>query len=233
MSEKRIAIIPARGGSKRIPGKNIRPFHGKPVIAWSIEAALKCGLFSDVMVSTDDEEIAEVAKSFGADVPFLRSEKNSDDFATTSDVLREVLNQYAETGHLFDTACCIYATAPFVSAHKLTEAHDLFQSKKFDAVFPVMKYAFPIQRSFRMHPDGRVEMFYPEHLNTRSQDLPPAFHDAGQFYFFRVKEFLVTGKIFGENSGSIQLSEIEGQDIDTEEDWKLAELKWKLMNCLH
>lgn len=229
MSEKRIAIIPARGGSKRIPGKNIRPFHGKPVMAWSIEAALESGLFDEVMVSTNDPNIADVAKSFGASVPFLRSEKNSDDFATTVDVIKEVLHAYAETGQSFDIGCCIYATATFVTPRKLSDAYELMQSKKFDSVFPVMKYSFPVQRSFRREEDGKVQMFYPEHVNTRSQDLQPAYHDAGQFYFFGVKELLSKGTIFTENSGSIVISELEGQDIDNEDDWKLAEIKWKIM----
>jgi pseudaminic acid cytidylyltransferase len=232
MSERSIAVIPARGGSKRIPGKNIREFHGKPVMAWSIEAALESALFDEVMVSTDDSRIAEIAIRYGATVPFMRSAANADDHATTADVLREVLRHYHEAGGTFAFACCIYATAPFVTARSLQEAQALLLARNFDSVFPVMKYSFPVQRSFRMQEDGRVAMMFPENMNVRSQDLQPAYHDAGQFYFFRTKEFLSTGKIFTENSGSILISEIQGQDIDNEDDWKLAELKWTLMHKL-
>jgi N-acylneuraminate cytidylyltransferase len=233
MNNRRIAIIPARGGSKRIPGKNIRPFHGKPVMAWSIEAALQSALFDEVMVSTDDPQIAEVALRYGASVPFMRSEANASDHATTASVLREVLQHYDQAGAQFELACCIYATAPFVTAQSLQQAHDLLLDEKFDSVFPVMKYSFPIQRSFRMHDDGRVSMMFPENINVRSQDLLPAYHDAGQFYFFRTKRFLSSGKIFTENSGSILISEMHGQDIDNEVDWKLAELKWELIRNQH
>jgi pseudaminic acid cytidylyltransferase len=227
MKENRIAIIPARGGSKRIPGKNVRMFFGKPVIAWSVEAAIQSGLFNEVMVSTDDENIARIAKEYGASVPFMRSSKNADDFATTSDVLLEVLNSYDLEDRQFDVACCIYAAAPFVTPTRLNEALELLTAKKFDAVFPVIAYHQPVLRSFRRDEASKTEFIFPEFINTRTQDLPAAYYDAAQFYMFHVKQFQQKLRIFSDNFGSIVLEENEGHDIDTEEDWKLAEEKFK------
>ncbi|WP_299759621.1 pseudaminic acid cytidylyltransferase [uncultured Pontibacter sp.] len=226
---RNIAIIPARGGSKRIPRKNIKGFLGKPVIAYSVEAALASGLFGEVMVSTDDEEIAQVAREHGASVPFMRSPKASDDYATTAQVLAEVLERYESAGREFDHACCIYPTAPFVTADILGVAYAKLTKGGFDSVFPVLRYSYPIWRSLKVE-DGKAVMNWPEHLNSRSQDLTAAFHDAGQFYWFQAGKFLESGKIFTANSGVVELSELEAQDIDTETDWQLAELKYRLLH---
>ena len=226
---KTVAIIPARGGSKRIPGKNIRPFLGKPILAYSIEAALASDLFEEVMVSTDDEQIAQVAREYGASVPFRRSPEASDDFATTAQVLEEVLLKYKAQGKSFEVACCLYPTAPFVTAKLLQESYTKLREGGFDTVFPVLKYGYPIWRSLKVE-QGKAAMNWPEHLASRSQDLPAAFHDAGQFYWLRVNSFLKDKKLFTENSGVIELSELEAQDIDSETDWQLAELKYKLLH---
>jgi len=227
----RLCIIPARGGSKRIPRKNIKFFLGKPIIAYSIEAALQSNLFDEVMVSTDDDEIAEIAKKYGAKIPFLRSTKNADDFATTVDVINEVLQLYnKQKAKVFKTACCIYPTAPFVSEIKLKEAFDLLLKKNFDCVFPVMEFSFPIQRALKKDADNKMTLFQPKHLNSRSQDLEKAYHDSGQFYWFKTKEIVRKGKLWTDNTGVIVIKESEGQDIDTLEDWKLAEIKYKLLH---
>ena len=227
---KLIAIIPARGGSKRIPRKNIKDFLGKPIIAYSIEAALKSKLFSEVMVSTDDLEITEVAKRYGASIPFMRSASASDDSATTSDALIDVFNTYTKQGKDFDYACCIYPTAPFITSEKLIEAYNKLTKERLNVVFPVMKFAYPIWRSLKKE-NGKLLMNWPEHLNSRSQDLPPSYHDAGQFYFFRVDTFLEEKTLFGSNSGGIVIDELHGHDIDNDTDWRLAELKYKLLVC--
>ncbi len=225
---KSLCIIPARGGSKRIPRKNIKNFKGKPILAYSIEAALKSGLFEEVMVSTDDDEIAEIGQKYGAKIPFFRSEKNADDFATTVDVLLEVLAKHKEVGKEFENVCCIYPTAPFVTEDKLKEAYEKLSVEHFDAVFPVIPFGYPIQRSLKIQ-NNKLEFFFPEFENSRSQDLEKAYHDAGQFYFFKSKNFLNNKSILSDNVGSIILSEMEAQDIDTEIDWKLAELKYELL----
>ncbi|MEM7615665.1 MAG: pseudaminic acid cytidylyltransferase [Pseudomonadota bacterium] len=226
---RRLAIIPARGGSKRIPRKNIRPFRGKPILAWSIEAALTCGLFEEVMVSTDDAEIAEVARAHGAKTPFLRRPETSDDHATTADVLLEVLADYADAGATFEQACCLYPTAPFVRAQALTDGLATLEASGFDAVFPVARFDYPIWRSLKMSDSGQVTLNFPENLNARSQDLPPAFHDAGQWYWFRTAAFLRDKVLMGPNTGAVELPSTLVQDIDTPEDWALAELKHERM----
>ncbi|OKL41321.1 pseudaminic acid cytidylyltransferase [Pontibacter flavimaris] len=226
---KVIAIIPARGGSKRIPRKNIRAFLGKPVIAYSIEAALNSGLFDEVMVSTDDAEIADVAVKYGAKVPFLRTPGTSDDFATTAAVLNEVLQKYEQAGRQFDLGCCLYPTAPLVGQAALVAAYEQLTANNYDTVFPVVKYSYPIWRSLKME-EGKTIMNWPEHLTSRSQDLPAAYHDAGQFYWFRVDRFLQQQSLFTQNSGAVELEELEVQDIDNLTDWKLAELKYQLLN---
>jgi len=226
---KAIAIIPARGGSKRIPRKNVRDFLGKPVIAYSIEAAIQSGLFDEVMVSTDDEEIAEIAKTYGAKVPFLRSSNNAGDFATTFDVIQEVLSWYEEFKTPFDLACCIYPCAPFVSAEKLEEAKAKLEN--FDTVFPVMRFSYPIQRALEFNEKNQKLDFIDElYVSSRSQDLKPAFHDAGQFYWMKAEKVLSEEKIITSNSTGIIVDEMEVQDIDTPADWQLAELKYKLLH---
>ena len=215
-----ICIIPARGNSKRIPRKNIKDFLGKPIIAYSIEAAIQSGLFSTVMVSTDDHEIAEVAKEFGAEVPFLRSPVTSDDFSTLSDVIEEVKESYSQQQVEFDYICCVLATAPFVTPELLDQHYRLLIEKKYDSVRPVVRFSFPIQRAMRKNGD-KVEMFNPQYLRTRSQDLEPAFHDAGMFYWMTYKSGLR-----GSNRGAIEVTESQAQDIDTVEDWELAQFKF-------
>lgn len=226
-----IAIIPARGGSKRIPRKSIKDFLGKPIMAYSIETALESQLFEEVMVSTDDEEIAEIARAYGAKVPFLRSSATSDDYATTASVLEEVIHNYEKSDKSFTYSCCIYPTAPLIKAGTLRDALTLLKGQAYDAVFPVLRYGYPIWRSLKIE-DSRAVMNWPEYLNSRSQDLQPAFHDAGQFYFFHVKQFLQKRTLFTDHSGAIELSELEAQDIDNLTDWKLAELKYKLIHQL-
>lgn len=225
---KGIAIITARGGSKRIPRKNIKPFLGKPIITYSIRAALESGTFDEVMVSTDDTDIAAVAESAGAVVPFLRSAENANDFATTADVLREVLEEYSKIGKTFDTACCIYPTAPFVTADKLSEAAALLEKSGADSVIPVVAYSFPPQRGIVIR-EGKASYLYPEYANTRSQDLETIYHDCGQFYCFRTDRFLASGCLVGKNTIPLIVNELEVQDIDNFTDWKLAENKYRLM----
>ncbi len=220
-----IAIITARGGSKRIPRKNVRPFLGKPIIAYSIAAALNSGLFDEVMVSTDDEEIAELSRKLGANVPFMRSAKNSDDFATTKDVLIEVLDEYRRRGAEFEIGCCIYPTAPFVTAEKLRTAFARLEKSGADTVLPIVRFSFPILRSFRREGDN-VSYIWPIFAPRRSQDMQPAYHDAGQFYFFRPSVLFDTDEVITGNTVGIEMSPLEVQDLDEEDDWSLAELKF-------
>jgi pseudaminic acid cytidylyltransferase len=224
-----IAIIPARGGSKRIPRKNIKDFCGKSIIAYSIKAALDSQLFDEVMVSTDDEEIAEISRQYGAIVPFFRSADNSNDYATTASVLTEVLESYKALNKSFQYSCCIYPTAPFVTPQKLKDAYQLLIDNNFDTVLPIQPFSFPIQRAFYKEHDT-IRWVEPNHALTRSQDLPKTFHDVGQFYFFNVDTFLQTKQLLTANSGAIEINELEAQDIDNETDWKLAEMKFRLMN---
>jgi pseudaminic acid cytidylyltransferase len=224
-----LCIIPARGGSKRIPRKNIKEFLGKPIIAYSIKAAVDSNLFDKVMVSTDDPEIAKTAIEFGAEVPFLRSETNANDFATTAAVINEVLEVYKTRNKLFKYCICIYPTAPFVSSNLLIKAFKKLKKDKLDAVFSVLKYGFPIQRAMKINKEDKVEMIDVSKINARSQDLEPSFHDAGQFYALNVSAFIKSQKLWTNNTGCIEINELEAQDIDTETDWKLAELKYKLL----
>lgn len=226
---RNIAIIPARGGSKRIPRKNIKPFLGKPIIAYSIEAAIKSGLFDEVMVSTDDEEIASIARRYGASVPFLRSAKNANDFAGTEDVLLEVLEKYRAIGKVFDIICCLYATAPFVTAERLIEGIG-YISEKTNAAISVVEYSFPIQRSVKLNDNGHILPNYPQLMDARSQDLEKMYHDAGQFYFVKVSTFLKEKNLWCKRAAPIILSELEVQDLDTMTDWQLAEIKYKLIH---
>ncbi|MCW8328228.1 pseudaminic acid cytidylyltransferase [Photobacterium sp. SDRW27] len=219
----RVAIIPARGGSKRIPKKNIKLFHGKPMIAYSIEAALKSGCFDQVIVSTDDQEIADIARQWGADVPFLRPSEIADDYATTMDVINHALNWYKQQGDLIEYACCIYATAPFVKPEALVSGLEALKRGRYDYAFSATSFPFPIQRGLKLTNEGTVEMFMPEHINTRSQDLEEAYHDAGQFYWGTADAYLAGLPIFSNRSFAVLLPRNEVQDIDTLEDWTNAE----------
>jgi pseudaminic acid cytidylyltransferase len=223
---KSVAIITARGGSKRIPRKNIKNFMDKPIIAYSILAALESGVFDEVMVSTDDQEIAEVSKQYGAVVPFFRSKETSDDFSNTSDVLKEVITVYESLGKKFDYVCCIYPTAPFVTAAKLQAAFRLLKESDADGVMPVAEFSFPIWRSVKMDEGHKITFNWPENAFRRSQDLPPAYHDCGQYYFLNTERFMATGKLVSDHTLGVLTPPTEMQDIDNEEDWKLAEIKY-------
>ena len=223
-----LCIIPARGGSKRVPRKNIKSFLGQPIIAYSIKAAIKSNLFSEVMVSTDDKEIAEIAKKNGAKVPFLRSEKTSNDHATTFQVLEEVISNYKTRGVEFEHVCCLYATAPFVTAEKLAAAFGKMKTENKSSIFPVVEFSFPIQRALILN-NGQVEFREPENRDKRSQDLSKSYHDAGQFYFMTTQVIEDKQELVGKKSSVLIISELEAQDIDNETDWKLAELKFKLL----
>jgi pseudaminic acid cytidylyltransferase len=224
-----LAIIPARGGSKRIPRKNIRDFMGKPVMAYSIRAAVKSGLFSEVMVSTDDAEIAETALRWRAEVPFLRSAENADDHATLADVVIEVISEYAKTGRNFDAVCCLLPTAPLIQDCRIAEAYQKMLEGNFDSVCPVVAFSYPIMRSMKITGEGSLKMIWPEYQYTRSQDLQPAYHDAGSFIWVKTPALLAEKSLLCKNGGALILKESEVQDIDTEEDWKLAEMKWQLL----
>lgn len=223
-----IAIITARGGSKRIPHKNIKEFCGKPIIEYSIEAAKQAGIFDTVMVSTDDNKIAEIAKNAGAEVPFMRSEETSNDYATTADVLMEVLEKYKERGTRYENACCIYPTAPFVTGYKLRQAMEMLVKEKKDSVMPIVPFSFPPLRGMVIN-DGKLEYKWQEYAMKRSQDLEEIYHDCGQFYVFRVETFEKEKKLVTDNTVGMIISELEVQDIDNETDWQLAEMKYRLL----
>lgn len=223
-----LCVITARGGSKRIPKKNVREFCGRPIIAYSIEAALESGLFDEVMVSTDDEGIADVARACGAKVPFMRSAEASDDFATTAEVLLEVLGEYGRHGRAFDTVCCVYPTAPFVTAEKLRGAMGLYESSGADAVLSVTRFSFPPQRGL-VADGGGVRYWMPEFESARSQDLEPVYHDAGQLYVRRAAALRETGSMLGPTTAAYEVPETEVQDIDNETDWQIAEMKYERM----
>lgn len=224
-----ICIIPARAGSKRIVKKNIKPFMGKPIMAYSIEAALNSGLFDVVMVSTDSEEFAKVARQYGAEVPFLRSEKTANDFAGTEDVIMEVLENYKKLGKTFDSFCCLYSTAPFVTANRLVEGFG-YLTEKADAAISVVEYSFPIQRSVKVNEEGHLQPNFPQYMDARSQDLDKTYHDAGQFYFVKTLTFMEEKNLWCKRTAPIVLSELEVQDLDTMTDWQLAEIKFKLVH---
>ena len=225
-----LAVIPARGGSKRIPRKNIKEFHGQPMIAWSIQAALNSGCIDEVWVSTDDDEIAAIAQSYGAKIPFIRPANLSDDFATTADVMQHAVQAYqTQYQQLPNYVCCLYATAPFVQRQDLQKGFELIQTKSLDYVFSATSYPFPIQRAIKLDKDGAVNMFSPEHFNTRSQDLEEAWHDAGQFYWGRSEAWLSKARIFSPQSSTVALPRFRVQDIDTSEDWQRAELMAQLL----
>ena len=223
----KIAIIPARGGSKRIPKKNIKDFHGKPLIAYSIQAALESKLFDKIIVSTDDEAIAQVARSLGAQI-LKRPKELADDFTPTIPVIAHAIKASCGRLNEIEAVCCIYATAPFVQAKYIKEAHEKLLACAADYAFSATSFPFPIQRAIKIK-DEKVEMYYPEHFNTKSQDLEEAYHDAGQFYWGRVEAWLEEKPIFSKNSTAIILPRYLVQDIDTLEDWKRAELMYKVL----
>ena len=228
----RIAIIPARGGSKRIPRKNIKEFCGKPILAYSVEAALQTNLFDEVMVSTGDAEIAGVAKKYGAAVPFLRSEKTANDFAILKDVLNEVLGEYAGRGRTFDEVCCILPTAPLIDALDIVRAHEVLEKEQCVSVVPVVKYSYTIFRSLKID-GGRLLMNWSENYPKRSQDLPEAYHDAGLFYWYSRKYFEEKTAGFGADACPYILDEEKVQDIDTPDDWRMAEVKYKMIKTMY
>ena len=225
---KTLAIIPARGGSKRIPRKNIKSFLGKPIIVYSIQTALKAKIFDEVIVSTDNEEIANISKRSGAAVPFLRSKQNSDDNATLTDIIGEVLTKYKKVGTSFDFFCCILPTAPFITSQQLIEGYSLVEKNTIDAVIPVTRFNYPIHRALIIE-KNRLKMLWPKYMQTNSQKLPQTFHDSGQFYWIKTESFLKQKKIFMKNVLPIVIPESETHDIDTENDWKTAELKYKIL----
>jgi len=225
-----IAIIPARGGSKRIPKKNIKPFLGEPIISYAIKAAIDSGIFDVVMVSTDSEEIAEIAKKYGAEVPFLRGEKTASDYATTDDVLLEVLDEYKKRGKTFDHMACIYATAPFVTGESLRKAEEILNREKTTMVMPLVAFSYPPQRSYILDEKGLAVFREPKYLNSRSQDLEKWYHEVGQYYLFDVDKYVALKGQIQEDISALIVDDIEAQDIDTEDDWKIAELKYRLLH---
>jgi len=224
-----ICIIPARGGSKRIPRKNIKAFNGKPIIAYSIEAALDSNCFDQVIVSTDDNEIAEVAKIYGAKVPFIRPAELSNDYAGTIPVIKHAIEWLENHGNTINNVCCLYATAPFIQPQTIFETFQQLQESKADYCFSVTNFAFPIQRSIRITQDDKVDMFYPENFNARSQDLEEAYHDAGQFYWGKAQAFKDELPIFSEAASPYILPRYLVQDIDTTEDWIRAEVMYRVL----
>ena len=225
---KTLAIITARGGSKRIPGKNIRDFYGKPVIAYSIQAALESNCFDKIMCSTDDVKIAKIAQKYGAEVPFFRSPETSTDYATTADVWQEVISEYAKRGEFFDCFCCIYPVAPFISGKQLKAGLNIMLNENANGAMPVVQYSYPTQRALKIS-SQKLSMFYPDFLTARSQDLEKSYHDAGQFYWYKTEAFHKNPNIMQLSPVAIILPENEVQDIDTEEDWQIAELKYKIL----
>lgn len=226
--EKIVAIIPARGGSKRIPRKNVKEFCGRPILSYSIDAAKDSGLFDEIMVSTDDKEIAAIAATYGANVPFFRSTNSASDYATTTDVLLEVIRTYQERGSNFTWLCCIYPTAPFVTAEKLKRAFKQLNESDADALIPVVPFSYPPLRGLIVR-EERASMKWPEYTFTRSQDLETIYHDCGQFYFIRTDTLIREKNLLCEKLIPMAVSELEVQDIDNETDWELAELKFRLL----
>ena len=226
----KVAVIPARGGSKRIPGKNIKPFFGQPIIAWSIQAAAESGCFDRIIVSTDDDEIARVALLYGAEVPFVRPVELSDDYTATRPVIAHAVNWLLSNGMQVNYACCIYATAPFLVIDDLIAGLALLQEIRCDYVFPVTSYDYPIQRALRLGRQSRVQMLDPVRFASRSQDLEETYHDAGQFYWGTVSAWNSDGPIFSEKAHGLIIPRSRVQDIDTLDDWNRAELifsAWK------
>lgn len=225
----KLAIITARGGSKRIPKKNIKEFCGKPIISYAIQAAIDSGIFERVMVSTDSEEIKDIALKYGAEVPFLRSKENSDDYATTEDVIMEVVKAYDQLGEHYDTVCCLYPTAPLINRDILKKAVEIMDRKSPAVVIPVVQFSYPPQRCFVIDENGFARFKYPEYVKARSQDLEKQYHDAGQFYVYNVKKLFEKNGVIEDDFAPIILPEVCVQDIDTLDDWKMAELKYKII----
>jgi pseudaminic acid cytidylyltransferase len=228
----KIAVIPARGGSKRIPRKNIRNFCGKPMIAWSIEAAKSSGLFDHIIVSTDDAEIAAEAKLWGAEAPFIRPAELSNDHAGTTEVIAHATQWALDQNFELDAVCCIYATAPFIQVDDLKRGLAALESGDWSYAFTVTDFAAPIFRSFKQTAEGGIEMFYPEHFSTRSQDLPLALHDAGQFYWGRPSAWIDGKRVFDQGSIPVVIPRWRVQDIDTMEDWQRAELMFRAFEAM-
>jgi pseudaminic acid cytidylyltransferase len=222
-------VIPARGGSKRIPRKNIKEFNGKPIIAYSIEAALKSNCFSQVIVSTDDDEISEVAKKYGALVPFVRPDELSNDYAGTISVIKHAIEWMENNNNYIESVCCLYATAPFIQSKIISKAYQQLKDSNSDYCFSVTSFSFPIQRAIKIVQGDKVDMFYPEHFNTRSQDLEEAYHDAGQFYWGKAQAFKDESPLFSEVATPYVLPRYLVQDIDTMEDWIRAEAMYKVL----
>ncbi len=229
-----ICLIPARGSSKRIPRKNIKPFLGKPIIAWPIETALSTDLFDQVIVSTDDSEIADIATAYGASVPFMRPDKMADDHATITDVISDTLDTIACAGHHYDYMFMVYATAPNVKVADIQSGFTLLKDKNYDTVFSIVKFSFPIQRALHLDDAGTIEYIEPQHAYTRSQDLPERYHDAGQWIWIDIKKFMANGRhLIAGNSGAIALNPMFFHDIDDETDWQIAEQKMKLQEAVN
>jgi pseudaminic acid cytidylyltransferase len=227
---KNLAIIPARGGSKRIPRKNTKDFLGMPIISYAITVALNSGIFDEVMVSTEDQEIAEIAINLGAKVPFMRSMKNATDFSSTADVIDEVITEYEKQNISFDNICCIYPTAVLLRQETLKEALEKILAGDCDSVYPVQRFSYPIQRAVSLNENLVPSFIQTQYLNVRSQDLEACFHDSGQFYFLKKDAFLRHKSVLTPNTQCLIISELDAQDIDNQTDWKLAELKFRLRN---
>ena len=225
----KIAFIPARGGSKRIPGKNIKLFYGKPIIAYSIEAARKSGIFDRIIISTDSQEIAAVANEYGGETPFMRPAEIADDFSTTADVVKHGLEWLQQHDVTVEHVCCLYATAPFVCSADIRKGFDILVSRQVSSVLPVASYQCSIFRGLKIAEDGHLEMIWPEHELTRSNDLPEAYHDVGQFYWLDAKIFIETNKIYGKDAFPLIIPRYLAQDIDTPEDWQLAEIMYEVL----
>jgi len=221
-----LAIIPARGGSKRIEKKNIKDLFGSPIISYPIRAAIKTKVFDEIIVSTDDDEIANIARHHHAKTPFVRSAVNSNDHAILADVILEIIENYAENGIKFENICCILPTAALIKTEHLISAYKLLVENKYHTVVPIVKYSFPIQRAFYEN-NGFLKLREPEFINTRSQDLMPSYHDSGQFYWINTHFFTQNKLIFTDNTGFIELDEFEAQDVDTQIDWDMLKLKFQ------
>lgn len=230
MNFKNIVIIPARGGSKRIPKKNIKDFLGKPIIAYSIEMAISCKLFSRVIVSTDDEEIKDVVLKYGAEVPFIRPKNIADDFTGTHEVVGHAIEYLENTGETMDYVCCIYPTAPLIQKDDLIKGFKLIQTNKWNSVMAATNFSYPIFRSFENLPNGGLKMIFPEHYNSRSQDLPEIYHDAGLFYWAKPEIWKKKPQGFNEKNSIVKLPNYRIQDIDTPDDWKKTEILYEIIN---
>ena len=225
-----ICVIPARSGSKRIPKKNIKNFCGKPIIAYSIEAAINCNLFDRIIVSTDSDEIAKIGNKYGAETPFIRPEKLSDDFTHTHEVIGHTVSYLEKKGYNIDYACCIYPTAPFIQVSDLLQGLELIKSEKWDLILAATNYSYPIFRSFEYLSNGGLKMIFPKYFNSRSQDLPKVYHDTGQFYWAKPKIWKSKSSGFNIKNSIVEIPNFRAQDIDTVDDWQKAEVMFKILN---